>query len=98
MGGPGSGERPGIHRLLTEAYHRIDQHLPEIFEMLCVKAKEGNVDAAREILDRRFGKAKQALEIEGTLSVDQVITLVNRALSHVKEEPFLLEEPYASRE
>lgn len=41
------------------------EQIKQLFGVLLCRAKEGDVAAAREVLDRIFGKAKQETEISG---------------------------------
>jgi hypothetical protein len=45
--------------------NHIAQHMPALFEMMLNKALDGDMMAARELFDRGFGRAVQALEHSG---------------------------------
>jgi len=73
-GGPGNPhakQTHEIHRTLCEAVTLDD--LRAILQALVNKAKDGDVIAAREVLDRRLGKAP--LRIEDDNGTPMVLTL-----------------------
>lgn len=50
-------------RMLIE---RLTPHVAAIVDALAKKAVEGDVQAARELLDRAWGKAPQSLDLSNT--------------------------------
>ncbi|MDB5244527.1 MAG: hypothetical protein JWN18_397 [Parcubacteria group bacterium] len=67
----GSGRKPGFAAKNAEEARKLFSELlmkdiQPIAEALIVKAKNGDVAAARELFDRSWGKAIQATEISGS--------------------------------
>ena len=56
-----------IEREKAKAYIAINigKYMPQIFKALIKKASKGDVLAIRELFDRGFGKASQAIEMSG---------------------------------
>lgn len=76
---PGQSGNPGgrpKRKPLTEAYERILSNPAEanaIAKAMIRLARKGNVRAAQELADRTEGKAIQAMDISGDMSVDMEI-------------------------
>lgn len=60
---------PGLDELLSECLGENGIEAKEIINALIKKAKKGDVRAAEIILDRMYGKAKQGLDLSGTLTM-----------------------------
>ena len=68
---PGAGRKKGSvssHNLEAvktrqEFIKKVEENLVTIFEALLNKAKQGDVGAIRELLDRAWGKAQQSVDL-----------------------------------
>jgi hypothetical protein len=64
-GGPGNPHAKRVAELRAVLLGRIgDQDVQEVVDMLLRKAKGGDIQAAREVLDRALGRSKQGVEME----------------------------------
>lgn len=63
-GGRKKGEKTlAAERARAFIANEIVKYMPIIFDSLMNEVKKGNVQAAKELLDRGFGRAPQALDI-----------------------------------
>jgi len=60
-----SGPKKSLTRQVNEAMELIDAKLPDIVAKLIKKAEEGDRDALVYLIDRRLGKPKASLDVEG---------------------------------
>lgn len=68
-GGPGNPHARRVARLRAELLRAVSpQDLREIVLSLVAKAKAGDILAAREVLDRLFGRPAQALDVAARVS------------------------------
>ena len=78
-GGPGNPHTrkvANLRRALLEAV--TDADLRDIISAMIERAKSGDIAAAREILDRLFGKAKQGIGLEAKYGGGHFMTLEER--------------------
>lgn len=81
---PGAGRKKGSkasHTLQAEAGRAfvvatIARHLKPLLAAMVEKAKEGNVQAFSELMDRGWGRPAQAMELTGKDGQQLAITLV----------------------
>lgn len=67
---PNAGRKKANHTILAEQgrkyiVEKVSQELEPIMDALILKAKNGDVAAIRDLLDRAFGKAKETVEHQG---------------------------------
>lgn len=65
-GGPGNPLSKQVNQLRAALLAAVtEKDIQQIAKMLLTEAKGGDIQAAKELLDRTLGKAAQALEISG---------------------------------
>lgn len=89
---------PGLDELLSECLGENGGEAKAIINALIAKAKKGDVRAAEIILDRMYGKAKQGLDLSGTLTMqgsgfdytqlnDQDLTMITKIINKYEQRP-----------
>lgn len=68
LNGKKGGRKKGvatIEREKAKEYiaERIGEYMPAIFDVMIVKALDGDITAIKELFDRGFGKALQAVDV-----------------------------------
>jgi hypothetical protein len=77
-GGPGNPFAKQVNALRSRLYAAVtEEDLTEVVQALITKAKEGNIPAAKELLDRLLGRPPQAIELSGA---EESITLADLQL------------------
>ena len=59
-----SGRKKVVSTLVNEALKRVDENLPNIFQALIDRAKNGDREAQIYLIDRRLGKPKQQIDAD----------------------------------
>lgn len=73
-----SGNPGGRPKVVAEIRELARRHTPTAFRRLIIEIDEGDtstarIAAAKEILDRAWGKAVQAVDIKGNITLQQLI-------------------------
>jgi len=80
--GPGNPQVRRIHAVRNVIREAIDDgDLVNVLRMLVERAESGDVAAAREVLDRRLGKPKQTVAVEGDAAADELRQAVGDLLA-----------------
>lgn len=88
-----SGRKISVKGALRLLERSVDAHIEEIIEGLIRKASEGSAESARILLEYRFGKPKQSVDIDINLpNVDQIALLYKRTLIEEDRKYKQLEE------
>jgi len=65
-----SGRKKAISTLMAEAIDRVDQRLPEIFQILIEKALAGDKECAIYLVDRVLGRPRLSVDTRTRLEVE----------------------------
>jgi hypothetical protein len=65
-----SGRKKAISTLMAEAIDRVDQRLPEIFQILIEKALAGDKECAIYLVDRVLGRPRLSIEANTKIQVE----------------------------
>ena len=93
-----SGRKKAISALVNEALERVDERIPELFNKLIEKGLQGDRECLIYLIDRRLGKPKASMELEGgeELGAGLVVKLFQILAEKKRElesgEPALLKE------
>jgi len=86
-GKPGRSGRPGLKKIMRAFERTVDKNLMDIAYALIEKAKQGNTEAAKTLLEYRFGKPRQSVDLDINLpNSAQIALLYRNALSDAEDE------------
>jgi hypothetical protein len=89
-----SGRKKTPSTLVNEALARVDQRLPELFEVLIGRAIAGDKDAAIYLIDRKLGKPCISVDqrVRGVIGItaDERRTAIMEVIT---SQAYLLDEP-----
>ena len=60
---PGGGKKKSLKTLMKEAYDKLDESLPDLFQKLIDKAKGGDKDCLQYLIDRKLGRPHQSQDL-----------------------------------
>ena len=63
---PGGGKKKALKTLMKEAYDKLDESLPDLFQKLIDKAKDGDKDCLQYLIDRKLGRPHQSQDLRIT--------------------------------
>ena len=63
---PGGGKKKSLKTLMKEAYDKLDESLPDLFQKLIDKAKGGDKDCLQYLIDRKLGRPHQSQDLRVT--------------------------------
>ena len=63
---PGGGKKKALKTLMKEAYDKLDESLPDLFQTLIDKAKNGDKDCLQYLIDRKLGRPHQSQDLRVT--------------------------------
>lgn len=94
-GRSGAPKKPST--LVNEALAILDQHLPQIFQVLIQKAEGGDGNCAMYLVDRALGKPKQSVGLDAKLAwgADDILKLIFEARASQQQQ---LEQPLELKE
>ena len=80
-----SGRKKAISTLMAEAIDRVDQRLPEIFQILIDKALAGDKECAIYLVDRVLGRPRLSVDTNTKLEFKLDPSRMLQALREAKE-------------
>jgi len=84
--GPGNPQARRVHQIRSVIREAVsDGDLVRVLRMLLERAEDGDVQAAREVLDRRLGKASQRVEVAHEGAADEL----RQAVAELAADPVL---------
>ena len=63
---PGGGKKKSLKTLMKEAYDKLDESLPGLFQKLIDKARDGDKDCLQYLIDRKLGRPHQSQDLRIT--------------------------------